>query len=209
MQLIVRDRKRGELVALAFILMLPLIGILSNTIGHDVSRRGRRGSPPPPIERSTTAALADQVAREAFSLAPSERYTAATRAGAEGRPAASAAALLALAATAVLLHTGAALAFRRLLAFPGSVSRRRSGGSPAAPARGAPGLSPARARWRSPRCGWCCMPRGRSTLLSPLVVSSRWRWCVARRRAVQQSRAEWHRLAAFGAFVSAATLPSP
>ena len=209
-QLIVRDRRRGELVALAFILILPLFGILSNTIGHDVSRRSRRGLPPAPIEGSTTATFADQVAREAFRLTPSERYTAATRGGAEGRPAASAAALLALAATAVLLHTGAALAFRRLLAFPGSVSRRRSGGSPAAPARRVPGLSPGAGAVAIAQMRLVLRtPRGRSTLLSPLVVFITLALVSSRGAGPFSNLAQSGiGLAAFGAFVSVmATLP--
>jgi hypothetical protein len=171
LQLLVRDRRRGELVALAFILLLPLVGVLTNLLDQSVLRRSRHATRPAPIERSSGPGLADRLARRAFALMPSEHYVGATRAGAEGRLAASATALLALGATAALLHGCALLVFEQLLAFPGSAAPRRSGGKGTARARRVPGLSRAAGAVAIAQIRLVLRtPRGRSTLLSPLLV---------------------------------------
>jgi hypothetical protein len=169
-QLVVRDRRRGELAALALVLLIPLTAMLTNLVGRNVSRPNRP-APGTPRERSPAIAVADRAARRAFVAMPSERYVRATRAGAERRPAESVGPLLALAATATLLHGLAVLAFHRLLAFPGAVVRRRSGGRRTARPLRLPGMPLAASAVAIAQLRLALRtPRGRSTLLSPLLV---------------------------------------
>ncbi len=169
-QLVVRDRRRGELVALALVLLIPLTAMLTNLLGQNVSRRSRHAATRP-AERSPETAVAERLARQAFVAMPSERYVSAMRAGAERRPAGSIAPMLALAATAAVLHGFAVLAFHRLLAFPGTVTRRRGSGSRTAWPPRIPGLSPAASAVAIAQLRLALRtPRGRSTLLSPLLV---------------------------------------
>jgi hypothetical protein len=171
-QLVVRDRRRGELVALVFILVAPLAGMLFNV----TSQHGAR-----PRDRTTTAApehaareprTADVIARRVFTLLPSERYAAATRAGSQDRTAEAAWPLVALAATGLLLHGAALLTFERLLAAPASTSRRRTArGSAIGPAARIPFLSPGASAVALAQIRLALRtPRGRSSLLSPLIV---------------------------------------
>ena len=167
-QLVVRDRRRGELVALALVLLIPLTAMLTNLLGQNVVGGNR---PAAVTERSSVIVAADRIARQALSAMPSERYVRATRAGAERRPAASVGSLVALAATATLLHGLAVLAFHRLLAFPGAVTRRRSGGSRTARPLRLPGMPLAASAVAIAQVRLALRtPRGRSTLLSPLLV---------------------------------------
>jgi hypothetical protein len=167
-QLVLRDRRRGELVALAFILLLPLLGIGTSAIGR--SAQQRTASQPSASEQRQPS-LAAEIARRAFSLLPSEQYVRAARAGtlADRSNPASSVAILVL--TALALHGAGLLAFGRLLASPGSVGPRRA-------ARGGR-RGRVRIPWVSPAAGAIATaqvrlavrtPRGRSTLLSPLVV---------------------------------------
>lgn len=167
-QLVLRDRRRGELVALAFILLLPLIGIGSSAIGRSPQPRSASQEH---AAQQRHPSLPAEIARRAFWLLPSEQYVRAARAGTlvnRSNPASSVAVLL---LTALALHGAGVLAFGRLLASPGSVGPRRV-------ARGG-----ARARvripWISPAAGAIATaqvrlavrtPRGRSTLLSPVVA---------------------------------------
>ena len=209
-QLVVRDRRRGELVALAFVLLIPLMAMLSNLLTQSVSHR-QRHAPAMTVQRSAGAVLAGRVAQEAFSWLPSERYVGATRAGAEGRASASVGSLGALAVTALLLHGCGMLAFRRLLAFPGSVGRPRSGRGRTAFLRRIPGISPGAGAVALAQLRLVLRtPRGRSTLLSPILILAVLIMVALRRGAapfsiVPQSGAG---LAAFGAaFSLVATLP--
>jgi hypothetical protein len=170
-QLVVRDRRRGELVALAFILIIPLTGMLVGLLDHNGSRARRRTAAPAQVEPAAGAGLAGRLGRGAFALTPSEQYVGATRAGVQGRPATGAARLVALAAIALGLHGGAFLAFQQLLAFPGSVARRRSGRRTTVATRRVPGLSPGASAVATAHLRLALRtPRGRSTLLSPILV---------------------------------------
>jgi hypothetical protein len=124
-----------------------------------------------PVERSAGVVLARRVAQQAFVLTPSERYVQATRAGVEGRPGAGMGSLLLLVGTATLLHGLALLAFVQLLTPPVSGTRRRTGtGRRLLPAR-FPAISPAASAVAVAQIRLALRtPRGRSTLLSPLLV---------------------------------------
>ena len=166
-QIVLRDRRRGEMITLAFVLLLPLVGMLSSSYDPGRSRRRGPGQPPP----VTAPSLATRVGAQVFTASPSERFIAATRAGVARQTNASLSAWLVLAATAGLLHGAAFLAFARILAFPGSVARRRTVARQAAAGWRLPFLSPGAGAVATALIRLTMRtPRGRSTLLSPLML---------------------------------------
>jgi hypothetical protein len=129
--LVMRDRRRGELVALIVILILPMIGVLPALLGNRYERRerARRAAEEraaPPEQRApawlTTTGLA------LFALTPSELYTTTVERAPQDRQAA-AAPLGGLALLVAALHTAGFALFRRVLASPSSVGARRVGSS--------------------------------------------------------------------------------
>ena len=168
LHLIVRDRRRGELIALLLIVVLPAFSLVPAMLSAN-ARRNR--SQPSVARESPLNQTANRAQAMALAIAPSEMFVRTVRASAEGdanlaiRPAVS------LAAMAVLLNAVGFLAFRRVLASPGS-----SGGKRGTPMREfwtwrLPGLSaPASAVALAQLRLALRTPRGRSILLSPLVV---------------------------------------
>jgi hypothetical protein len=170
-QLVVRDRRRGELVALVFILAAPLAGMLFNLTNQHGGRPRGRANPATHERAARTPGVADAIARRVFTVLPSERYAAATRAGSEGRGTEAASALAALAAAGLLLHGAALLTFERLLASPASTSRRRTARGTSFAAARIPLLSPGTSAVALAQLRLALRtPRGRSSLLSPLIV---------------------------------------
>jgi hypothetical protein len=170
-QIIVRDRRRGELVALAFILVVPLAGLITGALDQSLSSRHRSGDGTARSERQPPSVVA-RAARRGYTLLPSERYAAAIRASAQDGPTAPAAAgsALALALTALGIHGLGLAAFGQLLAAPGSVSRRgRETGR--ARATAVPGLSATASAVAMAQIRLALRtPRGRATLLAPLIL---------------------------------------
>jgi hypothetical protein len=167
-QLVMRDRRRGELAALAVILLIPLVGISMNAFGN-VSRRNRRH--PPPVDRPVETGLADTIVRTALGMTPSEQYAVATGAKGKNDTASSVGAIVLLAAAVGLLHGSALLVFERLLAFPGTVSGRRSAGGRTAAPRRFPGLSAGASAVAIAQIRLTLRtPRGRSALLAPMLA---------------------------------------
>lgn len=168
-QLVMRDRRRGELAALAFILLIPLIGVSMNFVDRRVSRRGRRATAP--VEEVTRPGLAQRVGRAAFSMTPSEQYVKVTRTAIPGDLLSSTGALLLLAASAALAHGSAYLVFERLLAFPGAIAGRRSASKRTRPVRRIPGLSAGASAVAMAQIRLTLRtPRGRSSFLAPLLI---------------------------------------
>ena len=167
MQLLVRDRRRGELLTLLVILILPVVGMLPALLDSE--------SRPVQIEDSEvedqTPGWLLTVERHVLPLVPSEMYVRATRAPLEGRTADALAAILELAAAAFLVHAAAFLLFRRLLDSPGSTSARRHALKRRTRAWKVPGLSAAASAVTIAHIRLILRtPRGRSTLLSPIMV---------------------------------------
>jgi hypothetical protein len=170
MHLLVRDRKRGEFLAVLLIVGLPLIGMLPALFqGQRQRGDGGRGAG---IERRQREPPAWQVAfeRRVLVAAPSELYTNVARRAA-ANPAATVVPLAGLAAGAALLHGLALLLFTRVLSSPGSTgsSRRSDGGERrqwripgVSPGISAVALNQLRIALRT--------PRGRSALISPIAV---------------------------------------
>ena len=164
-----RDRRRGELLALLFILVIPMIGMLPGLL-HGAERRDRRAGRGAP-EESIVPTWVERAGWRLVSAAPSELYAGSTRAMLDGRPASGAASVAALAATAVALHGLGWLLFGRLLDSPASTGPRRSGPSTATWGRTFPGLSPGASAVAMAQVRLAVRtPRGRSTLLSPIIV---------------------------------------
>jgi hypothetical protein len=158
--LIVRDRRRGELMALAVVIILPMLGLLPALLA------GSRHSHPASMEpRRSTA-----IERMAFGMVPSELYVQAVRSSSVEGPQPSAAPLGTLLLLGAAFHAAAFMAFVRVLSSPGMTGPARGRGRTARRWR-IPGLSPGvsavainqlRLAFRT--------PRGRATLLSPVVV---------------------------------------
>jgi len=170
MHLAVRDRRRGELLALVAILLIPLLSMLPGLIGSGPYRVRNEGRPSARERLAAPPAVA-AAGERAFALLPTELYVTATRAATRGNAAPAAAALFALAATGALLHGIGLFAFGRVLDSPGSTGARRGVPMRAAWGRTLPGLSPGASAVALAQLRLALRtPRGRSILLSPLIM---------------------------------------
>jgi hypothetical protein len=168
LHLIVRDRRRGELVALLFIVLIPLVSMVPGMLESQRARDERAGRPS--ASDSIVPPWLSRTAARAYSLVPSELFTTATR-GAVRRAPVAGAAVVALAVSATVLHALGLLAFGRLLDAPSSSGRRRAGTRTAAWGLALPGLSPGASAVAVAQVRLALRtPRGRSILLSPLIV---------------------------------------
>jgi hypothetical protein len=168
-QLVMRDRRRGELAALALLLLIPLAGVSMNVFDKSASRRDRHR--PAPVERPAATGVTGRIAGVVLSVTPSEQYALITRATPSNGAAFFVGALLLLGASLALLHGSAFLVFERLLAFPGNVSGRRSTRRRTTTAVRLPGLSPGASAVAIAQIRLTLRtPRGRSALLAPLLV---------------------------------------
>ena len=166
-QVIVRNRRRGELLMLIFILVLPLVGMFPVLwAGGARDTRGERRA-----ERDrATRAWVTIVERRVLPLVPSEMYVRSTRSAADQGVGEALVQMVGLVTVAAVLHTTGFFVFGRMLDSPGTSARRKA-------SRAKPGV------WRIPgvTSGTSAValnqirlafrtPRGRSILLSPLVV---------------------------------------
>jgi hypothetical protein len=166
LHLVVRDRRRGELVALLFIILIPLFSMLPAMLdpGSRRSRGGEQRERLLPVWVNTSA-------RRAMTMLPSEVFVSATRDAAAHAyaPAASRASLLAV--MAVLLHGLGAAAFKRVLDSPGFSGARRAAPMHTGWTRRIPGLSMGASAVALAQLRLALRtPRGRSTLISPLIM---------------------------------------
>jgi len=199
LHLVVRDRRRGELLALLFIILIPAASMLPGLLGGG-SRRARDEARGPALP-----AWVAEAGSRAAAVYPTEMFVAATRAAAgadRGRTAASMAALLAFAA---VLHGGGLVVFRRILDSPGPSGPRRIASASGVLNRTLPGLSPAASAVALAHLRLALRtPRGRSILLSPLVVVLVFALLIYRNPGsfAPFGISEGLTLAAFGSFVS-------
>ncbi len=168
LHLVVRDRRRGELAALFLIVLIPVLSLLpllltqssdrSRSVGH---RQRARASMPVWVSRTGSSA---------FRVVPSELYTRATRASALGESAAAMTPLVVLLASGLLLHGAGFLAFARLLESPSAGARRSQAGRASSRLR-IPFVSRASAAIAQTQVQLAMRtPRGRSIVLSPLIM---------------------------------------
>lgn len=166
LHLIVRDRRRGELVMLLFIITVPVLAMLPGLLLNNHGDRGRnsgRGNRMPVWVTNT--------AKAAYSVVPSNQFARATRESAKDNPAAALQPLMLLAGTVALIHTAGLLVFGRLLDSPSVISRRRSSTGSDASSLRVPLLSRGGAAVAQTHLRLATRtPRGRSSLLSPFVV---------------------------------------
>jgi hypothetical protein len=171
LHLAVRDRRRGELLALLFILIIPMVSMLPGLLQGDRRSRGRAEARPPARERVTLPPWAAAAGQRAFALYPTELYTASTRAAARGDAGAAGSSLAALTGSALLLHAIGMFAFARVLESPGSTGARRAVPMRHAWGRTLPGLSSGASAVALAQVRLALRtPRGRSILLSPVLM---------------------------------------
>ncbi len=201
--LLLRNRRRGDLVMLVVVLVLPLLGLLPSLIASDRSVRRRAGEvrqarPPQPPSR------AEAVAWRVFSYTPSELYHRSALEGAV-RVRTAAAPLVALGAIATTIQLLGFAAFRRLLDMPVSMGTRRAGAFGGLWARTIPGLSAGASAVAMTQLRLALRtPRGRSILAAPVLIFGA--FAVLIYRSGQAPFAELQlqsglSLATFGAFI--------
>jgi hypothetical protein len=169
LHLVVRDRRRGELLALLFIVVIPAISLMpalmmqSHDRPEDAEHRRRSTTPMP--------AWVTRTADVAYAVVPSELFTRATRSSAQREPDAAVLPLVVLVTSGGLLHALGMMTFARLLDSP-SAGARRLPASQAGPGHvRLPFLSRASAAVAQVQLRLAMRtPRGRSILLSPFVV---------------------------------------
>jgi hypothetical protein len=167
LHLAVRDRRRGEILALLFILIMPAISILPGLL-ESGTRRGRHT--PAAAERGAPR-WATRAAERGFSYFPTELYAGAARTAARHEAQQAAWPIVELAVMAAGLHGLALLAFAKVLASPESTGARRSAASSELWGRTLPGLSAAASAVALAQLRLALRTtRGRSILLFPLVL---------------------------------------
>lgn len=162
--LVVRDRRRGELVTLIFIVVLPALSMLPGILsaGTRDSDAARRPFAPSWVIES---------GKRAVALYPTELYLDVARGATSGDTARPAAGLGALIVTAIGLHGVGLLLFTRLLQQPAATGPRRAASTRAAWGRTIPGLSSASSAVAIAHAKLALRtPRGRSILLSPIAM---------------------------------------
>jgi hypothetical protein len=158
LHLLFRDRRRGELVALLFIVFIPLVSMVPAFFADE----SRDPALPPRVEAAARAVMA---------LMPPQLYMSAAENAAAGNRVRSVASLLGLAAWTVILHAIGFTLFRRVLDSPATWGSRRTGQMRAMWTRRLPGLSTAASAVALAHVRLALRtPRGRSVLLSPLIL---------------------------------------
>ena len=169
LHLVARDRRRGELLALLFILIIPAISMLPGLLNAERHVKGAaRGTRPEPIHLPGWALASGRVA---FALYPTELYVRSARAMAAGDVRSATARVAALAMGTLALHALGVFVFARVLESPGSSAGRRTVTARNAWGRTLPGLTPGASAVALAHVRLALRtPRGRSILLVPLVM---------------------------------------
>ncbi|MEP6916149.1 MAG: hypothetical protein ABJC89_10910 [Acidobacteriota bacterium] len=170
LHLAVRDRRRGELLALLFILIVPAASMLPGLL-HD-GRRQPQGPSGHVVSRGLTIpGWVSSAGAKAFAAYPSELYASATGAAARRERGLATTGLLALAATGLFVHAVGMMAFRRILDSPGSSGARRAVPMRSLWARTLPGLTPGASAVALAQVRLALRTsRGRSILLAPVMM---------------------------------------
>jgi hypothetical protein len=176
LHLVVRDRRRGELVTLVFVIVIPVLSMLPGLLMSQNGRAERRAQRAEQAERTargeeTSGERAARYARRAFTLVPSELFARATRSSVRAGVGTAVIPLAALAATCAGLHALGFLLFGRLLDSPGSSSRSRARSPGAFSSVDLPGVSRGTTAVAQAHIRLVLRtPRGRAILLGPVVV---------------------------------------
>jgi hypothetical protein len=169
LHLLVRDRRRGELLALLFIVIIPAASMLPGLLN------GLRHAPGAEQRSSAISNVPEWVkdtSVRALAMYPPEVYARSTRSAASGDLMTAGAGLVALLAAALIVHGMGMAAFAKVLASPGSTGTRRAVPTRAAWGRTLPGLSSGASAVALAQLRLALRtPRGRSIVLSPVVVT--------------------------------------
>lgn len=165
--LLLRDRRRGDIVMLLLVLVLPILAIAPQMFfnrqrqaGKTMTRAEHLSRPPSRTER---------VAMRVLPYVPSEMYYRAAKDAPAGGNAALPLAGLAIAALGV--HLAGYAAYRRVLDMPANQGLRRAGSFGGLWDRVIPGLSPAASAIAFTQLRLALRsPRGRATIGSPLLM---------------------------------------
>jgi hypothetical protein len=186
LHLVVRDRRRGELVALLLVLV-PMLGLLPSLMHSPQTREERRAERAASAERrahgeETPTERTWSTVQRASGLLPSELFARAARTSAQRNPRSAVLPVLALAASSVLVHGLGLLVFGRLLDSPSSGTRRQAR-SAAGPLRmRIPGLSRGSAAVAHAHVRLAMRtPRGQSIMISSLLVFMMFSLMMSRR----------------------------
>jgi hypothetical protein len=165
LHLLARDRRRGELLALLLIIILPLVGMIPGLMAGGSKRR--TGEPRQPLLPAWTQAYASR----ALAGHPAQMFTAGTRAAVSGATSESVRSVAALAGATVALHVLGLLAFLKVLNSPGSTGARRNTPMSTFWTRRIPGLTRGASAVALAQLRLAMRtPRGRSIMLSPLAM---------------------------------------
>jgi hypothetical protein len=168
--LLVRDKRRGELLALLFIVVIPAASMLPGLLNG--LRHAPGGEPRPSI----ASKLPDWVKTAGvgvFRIYPPEVYVRSTRSAASDDLTTAAAGLLVLTAAMLVIHAVGIAAFAKVLESPGSSGARRAVPTRAAWGRRLPGLSSGASAVALAQLRLALRtPRGRSIVLSPVVITA-------------------------------------
>jgi hypothetical protein len=167
--LLLRNRRRGDLVMLFVVLVLPLIGLLPAMLGSDRAfhARDRRQAHQ---ARNDSPSLVQRAAHGAFRLSPSELHHSV---GVESavNPRAALLPLAGLAAVAFMVQLVGFVAFTRMLDMPVSLGTRRGSALGGLWGRRIPGLSASASAVAFTQIRLAMRtPRGRSILAGPLLI---------------------------------------
>jgi hypothetical protein len=185
LHLIVRDRRRGELFAL-LIVILPVLLFLPSMMSANRTRAERVAERAAAAERRargevTMREYAWQVGERAYRLLPSELFATAAHRSARGERRGPVAAIAGLAFLGVVLHGLGLMTFRRLLDSPAGGGRRQAASASDGRSLRLPGLSRAAAAVAHAHLRLALRtPRGRSIVLSPVLVCAVFAFLMSR-----------------------------
>jgi hypothetical protein len=168
--LLLRNRRRGDLVMLVVVLILPLIGLIPAMLGtnHAIRERGRRAAHQRPD--SDPGSVVSRVAHSAFRVSPSELYHG-VGAAAAADPRRAIGPLAGLGAMAAIIQLVGFVAFKRMLDMPVSLGARRGAALGGLWGRRIPGLSASASAVAFTQLRLAMRtPRGRSILAAPLLI---------------------------------------
>lgn len=166
--LLLRDRRRGDIVMLILVLVIPVVALAPQLFmraerkdGRRLTRAERQALPP-----SATAVAAGRL----LPYVPSEIYRRTTITSARA-PLEATVPLATLGMIALTIQAAGFAAYRRVLDMPVSLGTRRAGSFAALWKRVIPGLSPAASAVAFTQLRTALRtPRGRATIASPLLL---------------------------------------
>jgi hypothetical protein len=168
--LLLRDRRRGDLVMLVVVLVLPLVGLLPSLFDKRPSHSRRNRTVSGEVRPASAPTTAQTIAYQAFRMTPSELYHSAAVDAATSVPNAMTP-LAGLAATAFTIQLIGFGAFKRMLDMPVSMGARRAGAFGGLWTRKIPGLSPGASAVALTQLRLALRtPRGRSILAAPVLI---------------------------------------